>query len=358
MQKDFLIVGQGVAGSFLAWNLLKRGEDIVIVDEHHSDCSSFAAAGMINPVTGQRLVLSSRCEELLPYAKEVYLELEAQFGEKFFEAKQIIRLFKDDKELQEWERKRIVTHLKKYYGQKQPPGTYGNVLNDVKSSFIIEQGGYCRTGDLMRCFTQYFQERQCLIDGRFDFDELKVSKDHVEWRGDTFRFVVFAEGFQAKDNPYFSWLPYNLAKGEILTLVNEGDALPDAVISCGKWCIPIEEGKYTVGSTYTWEKFDCQTTEAGKQEILSAIRKFVKVPFNVAEHAAGVRPIVKDRKPAIGLHPEHERVAIFNGLASKGLLWGPFYSKQMADFLIDGQPLEDDVNIRRFFKKHYYSAKD
>ena len=137
MQKDFLIVGQGIAGSFLAWNLLKRGKSLVIVDDNHSDASSFAAAGMINPITGKRLVLSPRCEELLPFAKSVYLELEKQFQETFFESKDIIRLFRDDKELREWERKSMVTHLKKYYGKKQPSGTYGDKINDAQGSIIF-----------------------------------------------------------------------------------------------------------------------------------------------------------------------------------------------------------------------------
>ena len=43
-------------------------------------------------------------------------------------------------------------------------------------------------------------------------------------------------------------------------------------------------------------------------------------------------------------------IAIFNGLASKGLLWAPFYSNQFAYFLTDGIELENEVNIKRFYK--------
>jgi len=355
MKKDFLIIGQGLAGSFLAWNLMAKGAGVTIVDDHHAQCSSFAAAGMINPITGKRLVLSSRCEELLPFAKEVYQKMENQFGETFFELKEIIRLFKDEKELQEWERKRIVTHLKKYYGKKQPIGSYGSVLNDSKGSFIIQQGGYCRTGKLMECLTRYFEKKGCLRKEKFSHDELAIQANMVEWKGQTYAKIIFCEGFQAKDNPFFAWLPYNLAKGEILTLGSQSDEMPDAVISCGKWCIPLEPGKYTVGSTYGWDTFDCRTTEQGKEEILSSIKKFIHVPFEVLEHSAGVRPIVKDLKPAMGPHPQFSPLIIFNGLASKALLWGPFYSEQMVDFLLNDKPLEKEVNIERFVKKHFSS---
>lgn len=353
MKKDFLIVGQGLAGSFLAWNLLKRGMKITIVDQTHAYCSSFAAAGMVNPITGKRLVLSQRCEELLPYAKNIYLELERQFNEKFFESKQIIRLFKNNQELEEWEKKSGQTHLKKYYGERRESGKYGDVINDQMGSFVIEQGGYCRKHALMKCFTDYFMAENILISERFDHADLDVLEDCIKWKGQEFEKVIFCEGFQAQDNPWFAWLPFNHAKGEILTLINEGAPLPDAVISCGKWCIPIEDGKYAVGSSYAWDKFDCIATEKAKKEILREIGKFIKVPFKVVEHAAGVRPIMKDLKPAMGLHPKNDRIAIFNGLASKGLIWGPFYSNQMTEFLVDYVPLEKEADISRLLKKHF-----
>jgi len=265
MKKDFLIVGQGLAGSFLAWNLLKRGKTLTIVDEDHKNCSSFAAAGMINPITGKRLVLSSRCEELLPFAKEVYIELEEQFEKKFFESKPIIRLFRDEQELSEWERKSDQTHLKKYYGKKQGSGTYEKVLNDERGSFIIQQGGYCRKHDLMECFTAYFKKLDVLKIDLFKFEDLMIREDVILWKDEEFSKIIFCEGFQAQDNPWFSYLPFNLAKGEILTLKNLGKKMPDAVISCGKWCIPLEGGKYTVGSTYAWENFDSSINDWAKR---------------------------------------------------------------------------------------------
>lgn len=353
MVKDYLIVGQGLAGSFLSWNLLRRNKSIAIIDQDHENCSSLAAAGMINPITGKRLVLSQRCEELLPYAKEVYHELERLFNKKFFESKEIVRLFGSKQELYEWSRKRQQTHLKKYYGKKQKPGTYADSLNDQKGSFIIQHGGYCRKLDLLNCFTDYFKENNLLVSGKLVYDDLKIKDDLVEWKSNYYRCVVFCEGYQSQDNPWFSWLPFNHAKGEILTLSNKDSGLPDAVISCGKWCIPIGDGKYTAGSTYSWDKFDCKITEKAKEEILTEIGIFIKASFEVVDHMAGVRPIMKDLNPALGRHPEFSSLAIFNGLASKGLLWGPFYSNQMADYLIGIQSLEEKVSIDRFIKKHF-----
>jgi len=350
MKKDFLIVGQGLAGSFLAWNLLKRGKALTIVDDAHKSCASFAAAGMINPITGKRLVLSARCEELLPFAKRIYQELEHEFGMRFFEAKKIIRLFRDDQELNEWEKKRQKTHLKKYYGEKNAPGAFQGILNDVKGSFVIQEGGYCRKQDLMKCFTDDFRKKGILILERFHYEDLRIETDGLRWKGCFYQKVIFCEGFQGQTNPWFSFLPFNNAKGEILTVKSIDGRIPDAVISFGKWCIPLQEGVFTVGSTYAWDDFDDSLNDWAEQEILSEASDFIYLDFDVISHVSGVRPIMKDLKPAIGHSPLNHNIFIFNGLASKGLLWGPFYAQQMTDYLLDGKDLESDVDVIRFLK--------
>ena len=55
MRTDFLIVGQGVAGSLLAWFLLHAGKSVVVVDDGHKHAASITSLGLINPVIGVRL---------------------------------------------------------------------------------------------------------------------------------------------------------------------------------------------------------------------------------------------------------------------------------------------------------------
>ena len=51
MTYDYLIVGQGLAGSCMALQLLKRGKKILVIDQPHTNSSSMVAAGMFNPGT-------------------------------------------------------------------------------------------------------------------------------------------------------------------------------------------------------------------------------------------------------------------------------------------------------------------
>lgn len=60
VQTDYIIVGQGLAGSLIALNLLRRGKSVRVIDDGHKHAASKVAAGLINPITGRRHVLTWR----------------------------------------------------------------------------------------------------------------------------------------------------------------------------------------------------------------------------------------------------------------------------------------------------------
>ena len=55
---DFIIVGQGIAGTTIAHSIEKKGASYIIVDNYSNKSSSFAAAGVFHPFSFKRLVLS------------------------------------------------------------------------------------------------------------------------------------------------------------------------------------------------------------------------------------------------------------------------------------------------------------
>ena len=61
---DFIIVGQGLAGTLLSHFLLLEDQRVAVIDYPHPGRTSSIAAGLINPVTGRRIAKSWRFEEL------------------------------------------------------------------------------------------------------------------------------------------------------------------------------------------------------------------------------------------------------------------------------------------------------
>ncbi len=71
---DYIIVGGGISGTFLSYYLLKKDQKIMVIDEAKANTSSAVASGVINPVTGRRLVTTWMIDELLPFAVNAYSE--------------------------------------------------------------------------------------------------------------------------------------------------------------------------------------------------------------------------------------------------------------------------------------------
>ena len=65
VQKDVIIIGQGVVGSLLAMQLLKMGMRVMVMDDSAHIGATQVAAGLINPLYGKRLspLFKSKAEE-------------------------------------------------------------------------------------------------------------------------------------------------------------------------------------------------------------------------------------------------------------------------------------------------------
>jgi glycine/D-amino acid oxidase-like deaminating enzyme len=346
---DVLIVGQGLAGTLLAWKLMEREKRVLIVDNSHRTAASRTAAGLINPVTGMRMVKTERVEECLPCAKETYQGLEQLLRRELWFQIPMLRLIRDPKEQAAWDKRCGDISYKPYLGESLtaeqcPPG-----VNAPGGGFVQRQTGYMDTCALMDGFREYLRERGGYREAQFDCRDLEIGEADVRWQGVGASRVVFCEGYQAMRNPWFDWLPFQPAKGEILSL-EIPENLPHYIINAGRWLMPRGGDSYRLGATYDREQLDEEPTAGGRQALLAALQELFTHPprAGVAAHQAGVRPNTRDKRPFIGLHPENPRVGIFNGFGSKGSLLMPWYAERFVDHLLDGQPLPGESDIRRY----------
>ena len=67
MMYDYLLIGQGIAGTALSYQLLKRGKNVLLIDKKRNDSSSRVAAGLFNPITGRRMIKTWLADKLFPY---------------------------------------------------------------------------------------------------------------------------------------------------------------------------------------------------------------------------------------------------------------------------------------------------
>lgn len=323
-----LIIGQGLAGTLLSWELHKRNIDFLVIDDSHRDSSSMMSAGLVQPVTGPRLVLTPGFEKYYTAALATYRELEDTLKESFFFETPFVRIFTKPSELVYWNQKhRLETnlpHVKESYPAGHWPG-----ITDTMGSVEFLQSGYCDTRKLLEAYKKFLIHDHLLVQEPVNYTDILIKENHAEWKNVKAQRIIFCEGWQAQNNPWFKHLPYNNAKGEILTLDIPDHPRPGAIFSGGQWICPA--GKhFRAGSAFCWDDLNTIPTEQGKQDILSGLSAFLNKPVSVIDHRAGVRPIFKDLKPRAEFHPDHPRLGIFNGLGSKGVLIGPSYAKNFA----------------------------
>ena len=158
------------------------------------------------------------------------------------------------------------------------------------------------------------------------------------------RALVFCTGFAAHTDPWFGRLPFNAAKGEILTLRIPGLG-EDRVIHRGVWLAPAGDGLFRAGSTYEWDELNAVPTVRRREEILARLREFLRLPIEVVGHHAAVRPVIDAGKPVLGFHPRFPQLACFNGLGSKGSLLAPFFADQLAAALCGEGEIDPAVNV-------------
>ena len=159
--------------------------------------------------------------------------------------------------------------------------------------------------------------------------------------------LILCRGFDATADPWFGSIAFKAAKGEILTVRIPGLA-EERVIHRGIWLAPVGDEVFRVGSTYTWEPLDSFPTAEGRLAIEAKLREFLRLPYEILDHQAAVRPVIDAGFPVIGRHPAFPPLAYFNGLGSKGSLLAPFFANQLATHLCDGGEIEPQVNVSRF----------
>ncbi len=347
-QVNYIIVGQGLAGTILAQTLLNQNKSILIIDDVSLSQASRIAAGLYNPVVFKRLVKSWMADELLPFMDGFYADAELLLNTKFYFKKRIVKPFAEEQERILWDKK-VNEDVGKYLSKTIHDDFLNDIIYNPLGVSEILFGGNLNTAVYLDSFRNYFKQNNFLLEEKFDYNQLIISDNKVVYKNIEADKIIFCEGYKTIDNPYFSWLPFKLTKGEIITIkINDAIINEEFVLNKGVFILPLGNNTYKVGATYEWNDLTEQTTEKGKIDLIDKLNKVLKVKFEIINHEVGIRPTVIDRRPLIGLHPQHNSLAVFNGMGTKGVMLAPYFAKHFVDFMAGEIALNNEVDIARF----------
>ena len=346
-----VIIGQGLAGSAVAWTLHRAGQRVLILDRGDRYAASRVAAGLITPVTGKRLVVSTTYEEQYQAAKSFYRWVERETEQTFFAEVEMLRLFEDETgraAFMERSDKAKSSEISEWSGELQAG-------KGIRRGIRMRQAARLDITTYLSATRSYFEERRSyrqteLREGEYQLTDNGEQSTKITLRAQalTADRVIMCTG--AATTTLFPEVPNNPARGDILTVRIPDYDRPE-VVHRSVWIASEKNGSQTVGSTYDWNNTSIEPTERGRQEILGKLGRMVEGPVEVLDQVAAVRPTMKDYEPVLGRHPEWPNVFILNGLGSKGTLKAPDMAKKLVDSMVGDTEVESVYSYKRLQDK-------
>lgn len=348
MHIDFLIIGQGIAGTFLSWYLHQQGKSFLVIDNKEPNASSRLAAGVINPVTGRRLVTVWRVDEVLPFAWKAYQEIGHELEITAIFQRSIIDFFPNpfmrESFLQKIQTGDPYVHAYPEQNHFNPFFNYELGCGEIRPVYTANPD------QLLPAWRQELASQQRLLEENFEIADLKVHPEGISYKNITAQKIIFCDGAAGFENPFFKLLPFAPNKGE--ALVVEIPGLPNQhVYKKSMTLVPMAtQDIFWVGASYLWDFKHAHPTTEFRERTEQVLKEWLKLPFRTVEHRAGLRPATLERRPFVGFHPAHPAVGILNGMGTKGYSLAPFFANQLVNHLCNGDPIAPDADVARFKK--------
>jgi glycine/D-amino acid oxidase-like deaminating enzyme len=347
METEFLIVGQGICGTWLSYYLQKEKRSFVIIDNNQENSASRVAAGIINPVTGRRIVKTWMIDELISFLVPAYKGLGEQLGINAIEQKGLID-FHPTPQMKLAFDERLKENAD-FLFQSEDQNKYTDVFN---YDFGFGEVDLCYIVNLKEIIPQWRKQplsKDQLIEDDFDINEFIQSENGITYKNIKAEKIIFCDGMNSAQNPFFKNLPFALNKGEVI-LIEAAGISTDHIFKKGMMLTSVAENIFWVGSNYLWEFRDDQPTVQFRQQTELLLKNWLKVPFKIIDHKASVRPANIERRPFVGFHPLYKNIGILNGMGTKGCSLAPYFAKQLADHILYQKEILPEVDIKRFSK--------
>jgi glycine oxidase len=357
---DVAIIGGGINGSSIAYQLAKKGRKVIILEKNQLACeASSAAAGMLaaqaelekdGPLFQLALksqaMFSSLSHELLEYTG-IDIEFINKGMLKIAETEEIAVEVKKQVEFQKnWDPS--IQWLDDSEIREMEP----SLSPIVAGGMYLPNDGHVQPKKLSQafakaalCFGAEIHEKTEVLSFLYDKDKVKGVKTtkgviHCDQ-------VVIATGAWASQLMKETGLNVNVfpVKGECFSVRTEAPIINNTLFSDKRcYIVPKRNGEIYIGATMVENTFDKNVTPGGIATLLErAIHLVPKIKSLSWERVwCGIRPQTGDGNPYIGEHPEWKGLFIAAGHFRNGILLSPITGKLVAD-LMEGRLADDSL---------------
>lgn len=341
---DYIIVGQGVVGTWLSYYAMQAGKSFIVVNDQKLPAASKVASGVINPVTGRRIVQTWMIETFLPFALKAYKDLGSILKTEIVKEVPVILIHPSAQMLESFEYRYEHENV---YLQKNNAADFAAFMQTPFGTGQINQSVWIDLNAMLSGWAQQLLANAQYIKDQFNIADLIITQEGVEWKGIKAKRVIFSDGLSSMQNPYFKGLPFAPNKGEAL-IVEIKDLPNQAIYKHNISIVPWKDQLFWVGSNYEWQYQNAAPTAAFKIKMETALTQLLKAPFKVVDHIAGLRPANQERRPFVGLHPIYKAIGICNGMGTKGCSLSPYFAHELIAHCENGTAIHPEASLDRF----------
>ncbi len=346
-QCDFLVVGGGLAGSLMAFELFQHTSSVCWINPDLPGNSSAQAAGLMNPITGRRFVKSWNWNGLMDVAIPYYRSIEWMLNTRFLQEIEIILELKNSHQENAWLSRTADPAYLDYIGEMGADWPFNNILRPANRLGKIAKAYQLNILKLLTKIKDYLKERIVVIPSPIDYKTIEIKGKSIYTQDiSVYRSLIFCEGFRMIYNPLFNYLPLVPLKGNFIHVDWQASHLSLAFKSDYS-IIPLHEGTAWIGSNYSVHdvSMHCDEEEIQRQ-IAFAGSKLTH--FHCQHRGFGIRPATRDRRPLVGAHPVFPTFFLVNGFGTKGASLAPYCVKMAVGKLMGIGELDSSIDIKRY----------
>ena len=351
---DIIVVGAGIVGCAVAYELARRGASVDLVDERPVGMGATqASAGVLAPYIEARegsALLDLTVRSLAMYDDFVGRVRDESGAAVAYRRTGSLDVATSDRELAD---------LRAIAGVLAARGVPALLIDaaatraeeplvaaDVAGGLLIEEHGYVAAHDLARALVaaarahgaQLVEQSRVRRIARRDGDIIvetdrgTLTSSAAVLAAGSWAGALEIEGIAAR-------VPVRPVRGQLVYLAWSGPSLRRVTWSRSCYLVPWDDGTVLVGATSEDAGFDERLTVSGVHDLLQAAAEVSPHAWNATFRGArvGLRPATPDDLPVIGASGVIANLMYATGHYRNGVLLAPLTAQLVADAMLDGR---------------------
>ncbi|NDD36003.1 MAG: FAD-binding oxidoreductase, partial [Flavobacteriia bacterium] len=220
------IIGQGFAGTALAWRAHWAGHTLFVFDQGHAHSASWVAAGLVNPLVLKRKRLVQEAHAHIAAFSPFYDRVERETGLSVRHSGEIHEVLSDAAAENAWASLGAERGFEAFIG---PIHSVSDPRIQASSTASVHHSARLRAQTYLSASREFFAAQHTVREEAVESLAYQNGAWHVNDIEDL-EVVLLAEGVQARwTHQYFGELPFAPTKGEGLKIRWKGPEVPVAL---------------------------------------------------------------------------------------------------------------------------------